>query len=115
MLANTLSAGYGLDVTKEDIINAGFENQCPHCQRSFSNKHGLSVHIGKWCGEATREEYTSSFEVDHIADARGPPGNRFFLVEWKGVNNSNVTVADTAPGEPWPATWEPWRKRGVAE
>jgi hypothetical protein len=46
----------------------------PHCKRTFTTKHGLSVHIGRWCGEAEREKF--AHEVASITDARGPPNNR---------------------------------------
>ena len=97
------------DVTNEDIEAANFEHACPHCTRSFSTKHGLSVHVGRWCGEAQREEYVNRFAVEYISDARGPPGNRFYLVHWLGKNESAATVAGCAPGTRWTPTWEPER------
>ena len=61
------------------------------------------------CGEAQREEYVNRFAVDHINDARGPPGNRFYLVHWLGKNETNVTIGGCAPGRKWTPTWEPER------
>ena len=65
-------------VSELDIKEAKFEHVCPHCTRSFSNKHGLSIHVTRWSGEAEREEYANNFEVESILDARGPADNRFF-------------------------------------
>jgi len=96
-------------VTNDDIEAANFEHVCQHCSRSFSTHHGMAVHIGRWCGEAQREEYVNRFAVDHINDARGPPGNRFYLVHWLGKNETNVTIGGCAPGRKWTPTWEPER------
>ena len=53
------------EVTNDDIEAANFEHVCQHCSRSFSTHHGMAVHIGRWCGEAQREEYVNRFAVDH--------------------------------------------------
>jgi hypothetical protein len=87
VLKDLLDAGYA--VSEEDITNAEFKHSCPHCKRTFSTRHGLSVHIGRWCGEAEREEFAQSFEVASITDARGPPNNRFYKVNWLGANATN--------------------------
>ena len=79
-------------VSETDIKEANFEHVCPHCSRSFSSRHGLSIHVARWCGEAEREEYVNDFEVQSILDARGPADNRFFLVKWKGRNTSTKTI-----------------------
>ena len=55
VLKDLLDAGYA--VSEEDITNAEFKHGCPHCKRTFSTNHGLYVHIGRWCGEAEREEF----------------------------------------------------------
>ena len=41
--------------------------------------------------------------------ARGPPGNRFYFVQWLGKNETNVTIGGCAPGCKWTPTWEPER------
>ena len=78
MRKDVLDAGYA--VIEEDIMAADFKHVCPHCTRPFSTKHGLSVHNGRWCGEASREVFAQPFEVDCTLDARGPPNNRFYQV-----------------------------------
>ena len=66
-------------VSESDVKEAKIEHVCPHCTRSFNNKHGLSIHVARWCGEADREVYSNDFEVDSILDARGLDDNRFYL------------------------------------
>ena len=96
-------------VSETDIKEANFEHVCPHCSRSFSSRHGLSIHVARWCREAEREEYVNDFEVQSILDARGPADNRFFLVKWKGRNTSTKTIHGTLPNRRWQNTWEPAR------
>ena len=111
LVRDLIDGGY---VSEEDIKAANFKHICPHCNRSFNSKHGLSVHIGRWCGEATREAFAQSFEVSKICDARGPPGNRFYRVEWCGHNDSSKVIAGTQPCDSWPDTWEPERYLSTA-
>lgn len=69
---------------------------CMFCNAVFDSKHGLSIHLARWCGEAERECYEKEFEVQEILSARGSPEYRFYHVLWKGY-----------PLEQ--STWEPAR------
>ena len=45
LLRDLIDGGY---VSEEDIKAANFKHVCPHCNRSFSSKHGLSVSRFTW-------------------------------------------------------------------
>jgi hypothetical protein len=59
---------------------ADLKHKCQNCGRGFDTQHGLSVHVGRWCRRSNSTEY----EVDSIADVRGTPEDRYYLVHWKG-------------------------------
>ena len=99
----------GGTVSEEDIKKADLQHKCEHCGRAFNSQQGLSIHVSRWCGEATREFFPSDFEVDKIIEARGSPDNRYYKVQWKGTNTSGVSVMGTNPGEVWEPTREPAR------
>ena len=31
-----------------------WSHPCMHCNAVFDSRHGLSIHLGRWCGEAER-------------------------------------------------------------
>ena len=83
------------DTGKDGLITK-WAHPCTHCPAVFPDKHGLAVHLGRWCGAARRETFEQEFEVDKVLQARGPPQYRFYEVLWAGYSLEE-------------ATWEPAR------
>ena len=79
----TASAADYWDTGKNGLIGK-WSHPCPHCPAVYDCKHGLTLHIGLWCGTATRETFEEDYEVDRVLQARGPPEYRFYQVLWKG-------------------------------
>ena len=84
-------------LSEEELQEANvLKFKCQFCDRGFSKKRGMEVHAEKWC--ARRETYEERFEVERIVQARGPPQNRFYQIQWAGW-----------PAPTWDQYWEPAR------
>jgi hypothetical protein len=84
-----LPEDYKDDALKE--LDLKFEYRCSHCNRGFDNKHGLAVHVGRWCKQAGKEFETVEHEISDVIDARGSPDRRFYLAAWKGYDAEEAT------------------------
>ena len=72
-------------LTKEEAQDA-CKFTCPHlnCGFKFMTKTGMKIHAGT-C------EWKDEFEVDHIADHRGPVTARQYKVRWKNYTSNYDT------------------------
>ena len=50
------------NVSETDIKAAKFEHVCEFCDRPFNTRHGLAVHVSRWCGEAEREFFPRNWK-----------------------------------------------------
>jgi hypothetical protein len=80
-------------LTEQDYKDMVLPHKCPACCRGFVCKHGLAIHMGRWCDKARRERESPKveFEVEAILEARGVPERRFYLVHWKGFLAEDAT------------------------
>ena len=72
-------------VCDSDFSKVPWSHVCEHCGRGFDSKDGLSTHQSLHCRLAAYEEC----EIEFIRDARGHAENRFYLVRWKGWDESH--------------------------
>ena len=71
---------------KDYAVLEELKHKCKHCGCGFDTRRGRNIHQNRWqCAKAKETEYfEEEFEVDKIADCRGSPTHRFYLVLWKG-------------------------------
>ena len=52
------------------------------------NKHGLSVHHGRWCDWFSRPD-SKNYSVDRILQSRGPLEHQFYFLSWTGYGTEH--------------------------
>ena len=64
------------------------KEKCEGCGRCFVNKHGLSMHQGRWCDWFSRLD-SPNYSVDRILQSRDPLEHRFYFVSWTGYGTEH--------------------------
>ena len=73
-------------VQPEDYQQLALPFQCAACGRGFDSRHGLAVHVGRWC--TASEPYSVQAVLDH----RGGGSRKCsFLLEWCGYSERTWT------------------------
>jgi hypothetical protein len=78
------------DTTEEDCKSMGWNFHCIGCARPWPSATSLKYHELK-CRPAQQaiitnpnKRWAGKWEVEEVLAVRGPPGNRFWHVKWKG-------------------------------
>jgi hypothetical protein len=93
--------------TTEEVDGLGLEAVCEYCHKSFFTDAGLRLHKRQHCQQARVLTWERTFDIGQLADVRGGPHKRWYLVEWEGANDYGKVVQGVRPGDKWAATWEP--------
>ena len=79
-------------IVPQDYADLDLKHKCKFCGRGFDTTGGRNIHQGT-CKRACEEYFEEEFEVEGLADVRGPPDHRFYLVMWKGYTEGTWTAA----------------------
>jgi hypothetical protein len=104
-------------LTVQDWDDFVFPFKCSYCARGFACKHGLGIHMGRWCRKAKQEGHSPSeeYEVERVLDARGVPERRFYLIHWKGYPAAEATwLAGSELDAAGDCVDEFWESSGIA-